>query len=326
VGEDVDNSLPPTLRVDRLVVQFRQLIAVNHVTFELHGGQFLGLLGPNGAGKTTLMRAICGLQPVRSGDVYLHGQPLSESTVGLLRHLGFTPDTPPVYEQMTVRQFLRFIGRQYQLPADEVDDRIAFWLDKLWLTEKADARIKGLSRGMRQRIGIARTMLPNPDLVVLDEPAAGLDPAGRAQFRQLLADLRNQGKALIVSSHVLSDLAEHCTHVGLMNGGRMLRFEPVAKFLGDVAASVEGDGRCEYRATLAGSTTDVMRLAHGIAGVHGVSIDGETLTFSAGRQPAEAAAVLRELIAAGIKIASFAPRPANLEEAYLRASDGRPLD
>ena len=105
--------------------------------------------------------------------------------------IGFTPDVPPVYEELTVRQFLRFVGKGYDLSAAETRERTDFWLEKVWLTDKADQKIKALSRGMKQRIGIARTLLPNPALVLLDEPAAGLDPAGRVQFRQLLVDLRD---------------------------------------------------------------------------------------------------------------------------------------
>ncbi len=317
-GEGTD---APLLSVDHVHVRFGKLLAVDDVSFQLHGGQFLGLLGANGAGKTTLMRAICGLQSIRAGDIRLMGETLTDTSPHLLRHIGFTPDTPPLYDGLTVRQFLRFIGRQYELTAGETDERIDFWLEKLWLTDKADARIKGLSRGMRQRIGIARTLLPNPALVVLDEPAAGLDPTGRVQFRNLLADLRDQGKALIVSSHVLSDLADQCTHIALMQSGRMTRFEPIGQFIG-----VEASERCRYRATLAHVPHDAIDLAGNVQHVGAPALDGNVLTLEAPRSPAEAAAVLAGLIAAGLRVAAFAPVAVNLEEAYLRASDGRAGD
>jgi len=121
-----------------------------------------------------------------------------------------------------VRQFLQFVGKGYDLPPAEIRERSDFWLEKVWLTDKADQRIKGLSRGMRQRLGLARTLLPNPALILLDEPAAGLDPAGRVQFRQLLADLRDQGKTIIVSSHILADMDEYCTHIAIMTAGAIV--------------------------------------------------------------------------------------------------------
>ena len=193
---------PPIVAADGVRVRFGRQTAVDGVSVSLAGGDLLGLIGPNGAGKTTLLRTLCGLQRTTAGTVHVMGQPLTGDRPDLLTHLGFTSDTPPSYDGMTVRQFLRFIGKGYDLSAAETDERTAFWLDKVWLRDKADAKIKQLSRGMKQRVGIARTLLPNPQLVVLDEPAAGLDPAGRVQFRQLLCDLRDQGKALIVSSHI----------------------------------------------------------------------------------------------------------------------------
>src|ERR1044072_4872725 len=123
----------------------------------------------------------------------------------------------------------------------EVEERIDFWLERVWLTEKADQKIKGLSRGMRQRVGIARTLMPNPAVVLLDEPAAGPDPAGRVQFRKLLCELREQGKALIVSSHILSDMEEYCTHIAIMGHGNLMKFGTVREI-----ATGADTGRCRY--------------------------------------------------------------------------------
>ena len=308
---------PPVLSVEDVAVRFGKLLAVDHVRFELRGGDLLGLLGVNGAGKTTLMRAICGLQAVRAGDVRVLGEVLTDTSDHLLRQIGFTPDTPPLYDGLTVRQFLRFIGNQYDLTAADTDERIHLWLEKLWLTEKADTAIKGLSRGMRQRIGIARTLLPNPALVVLDEPAAGLDPNGRVQFRNLLGDLRQQGKALIVSSHVLSDLAEQCTHIGLMQGGRMTRFEPIGTFVG-----IDHGDHARHRVTLARRPAELKPFLAGLAdfGVTAIELQDDDLILQAPKSPAAAARLLAELVRRRLPVASFAPVAINLEQAYLRAS------
>jgi ABC-2 type transport system ATP-binding protein len=297
-------------------VRFGRHFAVGGVTFSLAGGDLLGLIGPNGAGKTTLLRSLCGLQRITAGSVQILGEPLTGDRADLLAHLGFTSDTPPCYEGMTVRQFLRFIGKGYDLPAAEAEDRIAFWLDKVWLSEKVDTKIKQLSRGMRQRVGIARTLLPNPQLVVLDEPAAGLDPAGRVQFRQLMCDLRAQGKGLIVSSHILSDMADYCTHVGIMSAGRMVQFGTVA----DVTASAGAGGRCRYTVTLAHPVAGLGTSLSGIDGVTDVVADRERVTLAYPSDPEAAATLLAELVAVRrLPVASFAANPANLEEAYLRA-------
>ncbi len=172
---------PPLLSLDRVRVRFGAVLAVRDVSLELRPGDLLGLIGPNGAGKTTLLCAAAGLQPVKAGLVRIAGRPFEPGMSGAgdcLRLVGFTPDTPPFYEQLTVRDFLRFIARGYDLTGTQVEERIDFWLEKVWLTEKAGQKIGGLLRGMRQRIGIARTLLPNPAVVLLDEPAAGSIPAG----------------------------------------------------------------------------------------------------------------------------------------------------
>jgi ABC-2 type transport system ATP-binding protein len=300
------------LQVQGLYVVFPRLIAVNDVSFDLQGGDLLGLIGPNGAGKTTLLRAIACLQP-GLGTVKILGQTLTAESADLMRNVGFTPDTPPVYEELTVRQFLRFIARGYDLHGSEVDERIDFWLEKVWLTEKADQKIKQLSRGMRQRIGIARTMLPNPNIVLLDEPAAGLDPAGRVQFRQLLCSLREQRKAIIVSSHILSDMNEYCSHIGIMSAGKMVRFGTVAQ-----VAAHEDDSRCRYTIGLAGTVGNLQQMVSEIEGVTRVELnhDGFSLEYSADRT--HAAELLAALIARGVPVASFTPKTQDLEAAYLR--------
>src|SRR6478609_2832396 len=166
------------------------------------------------------MRDEAVLEAERMVVVKILGEVLPAEVSPLRAAVGFTPDTPPLYEELTVREFLRFIAKGYEIPPREARERIDFWLEKVWLTEKVDVKVKALSRGMRQRLGIARTLLPNPLVVLLDEPSAGLDPAGRVQFRQLLCNLREQGKALIVSSHNLLDMADYCTHIGIVSKGK----------------------------------------------------------------------------------------------------------
>ncbi len=308
------------VQANDVYVRFGPHVAVGGVSLSLGGGDLLGLIGPNGAGKTTLLRALCGLQPVTSGTVRLLGEVLTPERADLLAHLGFTSDTPPSYEGMTVRQFLRFVGLGYGLPDHEIDERIAFWLEKVWLAEKADAKIRHLSRGMRQRVGLARTLLPNPQLVVLDEPAAGLDPAGRVQFRQLLVDLRAQGKALVVSSHILADMADYCTHIGIMSAGRLVRQGTVD----EVTATAAAGGRCRYTLTLARPVGNLASLLSAIDGVTDVAAERDRVTLLGPAEADAAAALLAELVAVRrLPVAGFVANPVNLEEAYLRAGVGQ---
>jgi ABC-2 type transport system ATP-binding protein len=304
------------LAADAVRVEFERFTAVNDVSLALRGGHLLGLIGPNGAGKTTLLRALAGIQPLSRGVVRIFDEPLTPAAQHLTRHIGFTPDTPGVYEDMTVRDFLRFIAKGYELTGREADERIDFWLEKVWLTEKRDVRIKQLSRGMRQRIGIARTLLPNPSLVLLDEPSAGLDPAGRVQFRQLLVSLREQGKALIVSSHILLDMADYCTHIGIMSKGALVRFGTVNEVANH---GVNGDAAtCRYTITLAHPVAGVERLLAEIDNVARVSVDGDRIVLECGATRDDAAALLARLIERRIPVAAFTPNAPGLEEAYLR--------
>jgi ABC-2 type transport system ATP-binding protein len=312
--ESYSDGKGPIISVDNVRVEFGRLIAVKNVSFALRGGDLLGLIGPNGAGKTTLLRTIAGIQRLTRGSVQILGHPLGAGNGDALRHLGFTPDTPVFYESLTVRDFLRFVAMGYGIDAQEADERIAFWLEKVWLAEKAGQKIKSLSRGMRQRVGLARTLLPNPAIVVLDEPAAGLDPSGRVQFRQLMCDLRDQGKAIIISSHILSDMEEYCTHIGIMTEGRMVQFGTVAH----VSAHGQAGGRCRYTIVLARAVADLEALLGAMPGVQAVQAERDRASFEFTSGRAEAAGLLAQLVDKKVPVASFVANGLGLEEAYLR--------
>lgn len=304
------------MEVDRVRVQFGPLRAVNDVSFSLGGGDLLGLIGPNGAGKTTLLRSIAGIQTTNGGAVRVLGHDLTTRNDEALRNLGFTPDTPVFYENLTVREFLRFVAIGYGLSDADASERIAFWLEKVWLTEKTSQKIKSLSRGMRQRVGLARTLLPNPAVVLLDEPAAGLDPAGRVQFRQLLCDLREQGKAIVISSHILADMQEYCTHIGIMAHGTMVQFGTVAH----VAAGANADGRCRYTAIVpeARDAAAMVEALGAFEGVCSIEAERDRVTFEFASERDRSADLLASLVGRKVRVASFVPHAPGLEEAYLR--------
>jgi ABC-2 type transport system ATP-binding protein len=302
------------LSIRDIRVQYGPVLAVDGLSLELFGGQLLGLIGPNGAGKTTTLRAAAGLQPIRAGSVHIMGWDVFKQPTLVGWHLGLTPDTPALYDGLSVEQHLDFIGRCYGLSNSQRLERIDHWLELLWLKDKRSAKIRTLSRGMRQRLAVARTLLSDPHVVLLDEPAAGLDPAGRVQFCRLLASLRDQGKAIVVSSHILADLADYCTHIGIMERGRLLRCGTVAE-----VAGAAGHERAIYRVTLARVAGDEAKRLDGLAGVTRLLVDRNTLTLEYDRAPAAAAELLRRLLAAGLPVAEFRALAPDLEEAYLRS-------
>ena len=309
-----DGAQPPVLlELQGVWVAFGSFAAVQDVGLTLRAGDLLGLVGPNGAGKTTLLRAIVGLQPTVGGTVRIMGETVHDGSREHLRAIGFTPDTPGTYPWLTVRDFLTFIARGYGLHPSMWDESIDFWLEKVWLKDKARHKVRTLSRGMKQRLGIARTLLPNPSVVLLDEPAAGLDPAGRVQFRELLMSLREQGKALIVSSHILADMGEYCSHIGIMSGGRMVKYGTVQE-----VAHGSDEGRCRYTMELAEAQTGVAELLAGIAGVTGVAVDGHKVVLEYVRDAGAAVALLAMLVKEKVPVASFMANRVDLEEAYMR--------
>lgn len=306
----------PLLSIENLRVQYGQLVAVDGLSCELHAGELLGLIGPNGAGKTTTLRAAAGLQPLTTGRVRLFGHDVFKHATIVNRHLGFTPDTPAAYDALTVTDFLRFIAKCYGLADPLADERIDHWLENLWLTDKKEAKVAALSRGMRQRLAVARTLLPDPHVVLMDEPAAGLDPAGRVEFRQLLASLRDQGKAIIVSSHILADLAEYCTHIAIMGHGRLLEYGTVAE-----VAGAKSRDRAQYRIVLAERVGDLATRLQELqqdARVERLECGADLITLEYDSDRSAAAELLRKLLAAGLPVAEFHTVGPDLEQAYLR--------
>lgn len=294
-------------------VDFGPLTAVRDVSFSLSGGELLGLVGPNGAGKTTLLRVLAGLHAPTRGAALVMGKPVLGEHEVVRHHIGFGPDSPPAYEDLTINQFLTFIAGAYGLRGTEAQERIDFWLEQLWLTEKRDTSVKQLSRGMRQRVTLARTFLPRPHAILLDEPLVGLDPAGRIQLRRVLGMLRDQGCAMIVSSHILVDLEEVATHIAIIELGRILQWTTAH------ALQHREEQRRTYCVRCLDGDGDHSTLIGGINGVSHLRRDGRGYTFDYHADDEQAAALLRTFIRLELPLVSFAEVKTSLEEAYLRS-------
>ena len=216
----------PALVIEHLRVDFPDVIAVNDLTLTMDTGDVCGLIGPNGAGKTTTMRAISGLQEFTRGSVRVGGHELASEPDELKRRLGFMPDFCPTYDQLTTSEFLEHFARAFDVP--NRSKRIEECLELTWLTDKRDALCEGLSRGMKQRLVLAKTLLPDPQVLLLDEPASGLDPLGRIELRKILLQLREAGKAVLISSHILTELSGFCNKAAIMERGKLMKFGTIA--------------------------------------------------------------------------------------------------
>ena len=210
------------IQVRNLRVDYDDVCAVRNLSLQLKSGEVYGLIGPNGAGKTSTLRAIVGLVESTYGDVLIDGLDIAEQREDATRLIGFMPDSAPIYEDVTVWEYLDLFATAYMLPKQMRAPTIAYYLQLVDLFEKRDSMTNQLSRGMRQRLMLAKTLLPDPKVLLLDEPASGVDPYGRALLKDIMRKLGAAGKTVIISSHILSELSEFCTSIGIMQKGEMV--------------------------------------------------------------------------------------------------------
>jgi ABC-2 type transport system ATP-binding protein len=220
----------PLLAIEHLRVDFPEVTAVSDLSLTVESGDICGLIGPHGAGKTTTLRALAGLQECTRGSVQVAGRELTRDSVEWKRRLGFMPAFAPVYDHLTATEFLDHFARAYEIPnrAQRIDD----CLELTWLAGHGEVLCEQLSRGMKQRLGLARLLLPDPQVLLLDEPATGLDPLGRLELWKLLVQLQDAGKAVLLSSHIFSELSSFCNKAAILERGRLLAFGRIGD-LGD---------------------------------------------------------------------------------------------
>lgn len=212
------------IATDGLTKQFERHIAVKNIDLEVAEGEVYGLIGPNGAGKTTLIRLLAMAEEATVGEIYLYGDRIikEDSNLRLKQYIGYLPDDFPLYEELTVWDYLDYFARLYFLQTPHRRRRLEEVLELVQLTSKRHSIIATLSRGMKQRLSLARTIIHEPILLLLDEPVSGLDPIARMQFREIIKVLQSAGMTILISSHVLSDLAELCTSIGIMELGSLV--------------------------------------------------------------------------------------------------------
>ena len=221
------------IRTCGLTKQFDRHIAVNDVDLQIQAGEVYGLIGPNGAGKTTLIRMLAAALEPTTGEIYINGDRLSgndRSNSTLKQRIGYLPDDFPLYEDLTVWDYLDYFARLYCLRNPRRSQRLREVLELVQLTNKRNSFIATLSRGMKQRLSLARTIIHEPLTLLLDEPVSGLDPIARMQFREIIKVLQEAGMTILISSHVLSDLAELCTSVGIMELGYLVESTTLREF------------------------------------------------------------------------------------------------
>ena len=225
------NNLSKTFRVG---FWRKKVEAVRDVSFKVRSGEIFGLVGPNGAGKTTTMKMITGLIYPDAGEVEVFGH--SSLTTESRRKLGYLPEGPYFYEHLTASELLRYYGHLHGMSGAKLDGRVDELLDRVGLTDARDRQLRKFSKGMRQRAGIAQALINDPELVILDEPQSGLDPVGRKEVRDLIYELREQGKTVVFSSHILVDVEAVCDRVAILQAGELVE-------VADLEEWTEGGGQ-----------------------------------------------------------------------------------
>ena len=210
------------VRTVGLTKRYGTLTAVDDLDLEVPEGSVFGLIGPNGAGKSTTFAILASILSPTSGVVEVAGADPSVDPRAVRRRLGYMPDVLGVYDNLRVDEYLEFFAAAHQIPRSSWPGLVDGLLELVGLEVKRDAMVESLSRGMKQRLALARALVHDPDVLVLDEPASGLDPRARVELRTLLSELRAMGKTVVVSSHILTEMEEMCTHVAIMEAGRLL--------------------------------------------------------------------------------------------------------
>ncbi|MGE3277428.1 MAG: ABC transporter ATP-binding protein [Vicinamibacterales bacterium] len=209
------------IEVQQLSKHYGPFTAVDNVTFRVEPGEILGFLGPNGAGKTTTMRIITGYMPASEGKVVVAGHDVFDEPLEAKRRTGYLPETPPLYPDMTVREYLTFVARLKGVPRREVVDRVDTAMKRTWVADMASRHCGKLSKGYKQRVGLAQAILHNPDVLVLDEPTAGLDPKQIIETRQLIRELGG-AHTIVLSTHILPEVSQTCQRVVIINKGKVV--------------------------------------------------------------------------------------------------------
>lgn len=307
------------LEVRNLKKRFGHMWAVNGLNFSLSPGRIYAFVGPNGAGKTTTMRMIATLEEPTSGTITIDGQSVQEEPYAIRRMIGYMPDHYGVYPDLTIRDYLEFYARAYGIPQDVRRSRISNIMEFTGLDRIDGKRVDALSKGMMQRLNMGRGLLNDPRILVLDEPAAGLDPRARIELRYLLKQLAGQGRTIFISSHILTELAEMCDEMLIIDRGRQVMFGTVEQIQAEMQESVEisirvlepqhNAERIETWFLEQPNVSDLTVSENGIV----------RLTYPGDRQ--QCADLLKQLVSAGFPIMEFRPVMLSMEEVFMQITE-----
>jgi ABC-2 type transport system ATP-binding protein len=306
------------IEVQHLTKRYGRVTAVDDVSFRVERGEILGFLGPNGAGKTTTMRILTGYMPASEGRAMIAGLDIFDKPIEAKRRIGYLPETPPLYPDMTVREYVDFVARIKGVPAKERKDRVETVMKRTHVADMADRHCAKLSKGYKQRVGLAQALIHNPDVLILDEPTAGLDPKQIIETRDLIRSLAGD-HTIILSTHILPEVSQTCQRVVIINKGRVVAVDTpenlIARLKGaeTMYVQVDADG------------ADVIPVLSGIPGVLGVVASDQRSAGGAFEVESERGAdirrdVARTIVNRGWGLLELRPMRMSLEEVFLQVT------
>lgn len=304
----------PAIETLHLTKQYGRFTALNELNLSIGPGTLYGFIGPNGAGKTTTLRMLAGLLEPSSGQIRLSGQEISDDVTAARRLVGYMPDFFGVYEDMKVWEYLDFFARCYQLHSSHRRRVVNELLELVDLADRRDAWVESLSRGMRQRLCLAHALVHDPQILLLDEPASGLDPRARIEMRELLKELSGMGKTIIISSHILVELAEMCQQVGIIEHGRLL-------YSGS-PQQINSPHQRQLRLRTLASAQEVEAALNSYMGVTGFEPDEVGWRVSFSGEDEALAGLLAHLVAHHIPVIHFSEETSDLEDVFLQITTG----
>jgi len=304
------------LYIQDLTKNYGSFTAVNHLSLHIPQGDLFGFVGPNGAGKTTTIRIVCGLLRASGGKVQIGDTAVKAGKREMKRLIGYVPDFFGVYDNLKVREYMDFYGSMYGMSYRDIAKLTDDLLELVNLTDKKEFYVDTLSRGMKQRLCVARALLHNPRLLILDEPSSGLDPGARVEMKELLKNLHSMGKTIVISSHILSELSEMCSSIGIMNRGQLV----TAGRIEEIMQQISGGNR--IRIHISSDLETAVRTLKEQAAVVVESVRENEVIISHNGTEEEICALIGRMIQSGIVLTDFHREEGNLESLFMQLTGG----
>lgn len=300
------------LKTEKLTKLYGTFLALDELDLEIESGKLHGFIGPNGAGKTTTMRILSTLLPATRGEAWIDGISVQKNPKQIRRIVGFMPDFFGVYSGLKVHEYLDFYGSCYGIPYKEREKMAAQLLELVFLSDKRDAYVDTLSRGMKQRLCLARSLIHDPSLIILDEPASGMDPRARAEMKGILRTLKDLNKTVLISSHILPELSELCDSLSIIDHGKLI-------FSGDMdALSRHMHRQSPLVIRIDGESDEAVRLLKETHGVTGLELDADGALRA--DFEGDATDLLTRLVGAGVRVSDYHRASVNLETVFMEVT------